>query len=252
MLGGSSRFPNSRGAVGAFCGLEFPIGLLARTRHGERQPFWFSGGLIESEQEALLASNVVSDWLTGRAARRQFDQFADEVTDALLRTGFLMTFDVAETEDLVQETLVRVARRWDRVRVMDRPAVYARRILVNLVIDTGQGRSRRHAELRACPGDDLEGRPDVDSVRPFRSVDAISELQWALGTLARRQRAVIVLRYWEDLSEAEVSELLGCSVGTVKSAASRGLARLREVMTATDTGRSGVIRQQPERKHSSC
>jgi DNA-directed RNA polymerase specialized sigma24 family protein len=61
------------------------------------------------------------DWLTGRTARRQFDRFADEVTDALVRTGYLMSFDLAETEDLVQETLLRVARRWDRVRSMDHP-----------------------------------------------------------------------------------------------------------------------------------
>jgi RNA polymerase sigma-70 factor (sigma-E family) len=191
------------------------------------------------------------DWLTGRTTRRQFDRFADEVTDALMRAGYLMTFDLAETEDLVQETLLRVARRWDRVRSMDHPALYARRVLVNLVIDSGPQRSRRKAELEASGDGDLGARPDVESVRPFRSVDAISELRWALGTLPRRQRAVIVLRYWEDMSETDVAELLGCSVGTVKSAAFRGLARLREVM-GTPESFPIVTPPRPERRPSSC
>ncbi len=191
------------------------------------------------------------DWLTGRTTRREFDRFADEVTDALMRSGYLMTFDLAETEDLVQETLLRVARRWDRVRSMDHPALYARRILVNLVIDSQPQRSRRKAELEASGDGDLGARPDVESGQPFRSVDAISELRWALGTLPRRQRAVIVLRYWEDMSETDVAELLGCSVGTVKSTAFRGLARLREVL-GTVGSFPIVTRPKPERNPSSC
>lgn len=191
------------------------------------------------------------DWLTGRTTRRQFDHFADEVTEALMRTGYLMSFDLAETEDLVQETLLRIARRWDRVRSMDRPAAYARRILVNLVIDGGPQRSRRNAELEAGGDGDLQAQPDVDSVGAFRKIDAVSELRWALGMLPRRQRAVIVLRYWEDLSEADVAELLGCSVGTVKSTAYRGLARLREVMGAAEEAPS-IPSPQPERTPSSC
>lgn len=194
---------------------------------------------------------MLKDWLTGRTTRRQFERFADEVTDALVRAGYLMTFDLAETEDLVQETLLRVARRWDRVRSMDHPASYARRILVNLVIDSEPKRSRRRAELGAGGEEALDSRPDADSGRPFRNVDTMSELQWALGTLPRRQRAVIVLRYWEDMSEADVAELLGCSVGTVKSTASRGLARLREVMGAADAG-PATESPQPERTPSSC
>jgi hypothetical protein len=85
-------------------------------------------------------------------------------------------------------------------------------------------RSRRNAELEAGGDLDLQTRPDVDPVRAFRSIDAIAELRWALGTLPRRQRAVIVLRYWEDLSEADVAEILGCTVGTVKRAGLAGEA----------------------------
>jgi RNA polymerase sigma-70 factor (sigma-E family) len=191
------------------------------------------------------------DWLTGRTTRRQFDRFVDEVTEGLLRTGYSMTFDLAETEDLVQETLLRVARRWDRVRLMDHPAAYARRILVNLVIDGGKERSRRNAELEAGSDGELEASPDADSFEPFQTIDAVSELRSALGTLSRRQRAVIVLRYWEDLSEADVAELLGCSVGTVKSTASRGLTRLRQVIAAADAA-PGATSPQPERSPSAC
>src|ERR1700740_776833 len=128
------------------------------------------------------------DWLTGRTTRRQFDRFVDEVTEGLVRTGYSMSFDLAETEDLVQETLLRVARRWDRVRSMDHPAAYARRILVNLVIDGGKERSRRNADRGARGDGDLEASPDAASFEPFRTIDAVSELRSALGTLSRRQR----------------------------------------------------------------
>ena len=190
-------------------------------------------------------------WLTGRTTHRQFDRFVDEVTEGLVRTGYSMTFDLAETEDLVQETLLRVARRWHRVRSMDHPAAYARRILVNLVIDGGKERSRRNAELKAGSDGELDASPAADSFGAFRTIDTVSELRWALGTLPRRQRAVIVLRYWEDLSEADVAELLGCSVGTVKSTASRGLASLRRVIGAADAVPDATA-PQPGGSPSSC
>ena len=153
------------------------------------------------------------DWLKRVAADEQFERFVAEVTDALVRTGYLMTWDLPETEDLVQETLLQVARRWKRVRSMDHPAAYARRILVNLVIDGA-----------------VDGYVDDAAARALDGIDATAEFRWALSALSRQQRAVIVLRYWEDLPEAEVAELLACSVGTVKSTASRGAARLREVL----------------------
>ena len=108
-----------------------------------------------------------------------------------------------------------------------------RRILVNLVIDGEQGRTRRNAELEADCHNLLDAHVDVGAAAQLGTVDIVSEFRSALATLPRRQRAVIVLRYWEDLPEADVAALLECSVGTVKSTASRGLARLREVMGAT-------------------
>jgi RNA polymerase sigma-70 factor (sigma-E family) len=158
-------------------------------------------------------------------AKREFERFVAGAVDELLRTGYLVVGDLAEAEDLVQETLMRVAKRWPRVRSMDHPAAYARRILINLALD----RSRRHSrERRELDGPPLEDRADEGSSRDLGRVDAQSELVSALGTLPPRQRAVLVLRYFVDLPEAEVAAALGCSLGTVKSTASRGLARLEQ------------------------
>jgi RNA polymerase sigma-70 factor (sigma-E family) len=174
------------------------------------------------------------DQMVGKAGRRRFDRFVDEVTDDLVRTGYLMTWDLDETEDLVQETLLRVARRWARVESMDHPTAYARRILVNLVID-GQTRRRRLRHELAVDADGVSDRPaDTGAGGGQDGIDDAAEFRWALATLPRRQRVVIVLRYWEDLPEAEVAEILGCSRGTVKSTASRGMARLRLLLAVDD------------------
>jgi RNA polymerase sigma-70 factor (sigma-E family) len=170
-------------------------------------------------------------WLRANAARREFESFVTDSTGPLLRTAFLMARDLAEAEDLVQETFLRVARHWPRVCAMNHPAAYARRVLVNLVIDGAERRSRRTGELdgRQRALDWSDGRAERD----LAAVDVHAELLAALAGLPTRQRAVIVLRYWEDLPEAEVAAILGCSAGTVKSTASRGLARLREATGAT-------------------
>src|ERR1022692_4612946 len=147
------------------------------------------------------------DWLKRVAADQQFERFVAEVTDALVRTGYLMTWYLPETEDLVQETLLQVARRWKRVRSMDHPAAYARRILVNLVIDGKEGRKRRRNELDSSNGA-LEEYADETANRVIRGIDARSDFRLALATLPPQQRALIVLRYWEDLPETEVAGLL--------------------------------------------
>lgn len=166
----------------------------------------------------------------GRAARAaaEFDRFVGDSGDALLRTAYLIVGDLDEAEDLVQECLIAVARRWPRVRSMDHPRAYARRILVNLALDGARTRTRRRAELDQQPlTADAEQRIDESELRYERS-----ELIDALALLAPRQRAVLVLRYLEDLSEAQVAAALGCSVGTVKSTTSRALARLQATLTA--------------------
>lgn len=171
-------------------------------------------------------------------AERGFDEFVAASADPLLKTGFLLTFDLAETEDLVQECLFKVARRWPRVRRMEHPHAYARRVLVNLALDGARGRSRRRQELTVNPA--ASERADPVAARALWSVDANQELLDALRRLPGRQRAAIVLRYFEDMGEAQMAEALGCSVGTVKSTTSRALDRLHR-----ELDRDGLVPTSP-------
>ena len=104
-------------------------------------------------------------------------------------------------------------------------------MLVNLALDGAQRRTRRRQELVGEEAAALAAAPDDASARRLDAVGIRAELIEALGTLPPRQRTVLVLRYFEDLTEAQVAELLGCSVGTVKSTASRGLTRLQAALS---------------------
>ena len=170
------------------------------------------------------------DWLRAGASRREFEQFVKDRTGPLLHTAYLMAGSLTEAEDLVQEAMLRVARNWLRVRVMDYPAAYARKVLVNAALDGALQRARRAGELTAAHSAGTRESADIRALRDLHKVETQEELLGALATLPARQRAAIVLRYWEDLPEAEVAEILGCSAGTVKSSASRGLARLRATL----------------------
>jgi RNA polymerase sigma-70 factor (sigma-E family) len=154
-----------------------------------------------------------------------FDEFVAANLEQLLRTAYVITWDAGEAEDLVQECLFKVARRWPRVRRMSQPRAYARRILVNLALDGAHSRTRRRGELDGTPSVSDEPTRDL-----FVGLEARADLIDALAHLTPRQRAVLVLRYVNDLTETQTAEVLGCSPGTVKSNASRGLARLREVL----------------------
>jgi RNA polymerase sigma-70 factor (sigma-E family) len=150
------------------------------------------------------------------------DSFTDFVTGqgrGLLRTAWLLTGDWASAEDLVQTTFTKAWRHWDRVGDTDDPAAYVRRIMLNCHLRTMRRRwngERPTAELPEVPGDDEQAASDVRT-----------SLRTALAALPPRQRAVVVLRYFSDLTEAQTAAELGCSVGTVKSQASRAMATLR-------------------------
>jgi RNA polymerase sigma-70 factor (sigma-E family) len=166
--------------------------------------------------------------------RPDFDSFVAHSTDALLRAAYLIVWDLPEAEDLVQETLLKVARRWHRVRRMERPIAYARRILVNLALSGAARRGRRRRELT---GEAMPDRPEPVAVES-PAIDAHDELMRALADLPPRQRTVLVLRYFLDLPEAEVAAAMKCSLGTVKSTSARALARLERTLRTTNDTRS--------------
>ena len=166
--------------------------------------------------------------------RADFDRFVAGNTDTLLRTAYLIVGDLGEAEDLVQETLFEVARRWPRVARMERPVAYARRILVNRALSGAGRRARRRRELAV----EVPPERGADTGPTYDIGGAHHELLSALVALPPRQRAVLVLRYFLDLPEAEVAAALQCSLGTVKSTASRGLARLEQTLRTTNDSRS--------------
>jgi RNA polymerase sigma-70 factor (sigma-E family) len=181
----------------------------------------------------------------GGLRRRQFEAFIADATDVLFRAAHLMTGDAGAAEDLVQETFIRIARRWDRVRVMDHPVAYARRVLVNLAVTEAERRSRQRAELTPQPT--WFDPADQTASRALGEVEDLAEFRWALGKLPPRERAVLVLRYWADLPTAEVAAILGCSTGTVKSSASRGAARLARVLPQPSPARRpGISARESE------
>jgi RNA polymerase sigma-70 factor (sigma-E family) len=160
-----------------------------------------------------------------------FDDFVAARSTGLLRTAYLLTRDHALAEDLLQTALTKAWFAWSRID--GHPEPYVRKILVNTY--ASWWRRRWHGEL---PSEDLPERGAVDATG---SAEAGHDLWQAMARLPRRQRAVVVLRYFEDLTEAETARLLDCSAGTVKSQLSKALAKLRvdpalEPATSDDTG----------------
>ena len=159
----------------------------------------------------------------GGSRDEEFVAFVEAEGPYLFRTAFFLVGERAPAEDLVQGTFERVYRRWDAARAGS-PRAYARKVLVNLKTDTW-----RRTRLTDVPGDDhlpLEHADDHAAQVALRD-----ELARALGSLSPQQRRVVVLRHVLDLPEAQVAREIGRSVGTVKSASSRGLERLRSLLT---------------------
>jgi RNA polymerase sigma-70 factor (sigma-E family) len=157
-----------------------------------------------------------------------FGSWAEFAAPRLRRLGFLITGDWYLAEDLTQDALIRIYSVWGRVSRTGAPNAYASRVLVNL------NRSWvRVARNRERPTEHLPDRTE-----PVFADTAGSDLQdrlaSALAHLGASQRRIVVLRYWECRSEAEVAQMLGLSCGTVKSQGSRGLAHLRELLDVED------------------
>ncbi|NRQ33245.1 SigE family RNA polymerase sigma factor [Nonomuraea sp. NN258] len=149
-----------------------------------------------------------------------FEQFVTERVDVLLRYGYVLTGNPHDAADLVQEALVRLRGSWDRVRGKGDPESYVRTTMTRVHINTWRRRRREH--VTSEPPD----RAYLDT--PYEG----SGLWDALTRLPRRQRAVLVLRYYEQLTDAEIAGVLGVSRGTVRSQASRALDKLRDDMPA--------------------
>ncbi|EMF50840.1 MULTISPECIES: SigE family RNA polymerase sigma factor [Streptomyces] len=154
----------------------------------------------------------------------EFQSFVVSRWPRLLRTAFLLTGEQHAAEDLVQSTLERVYAAWRRVGAADDPDAYVRCVMIN----AHARRHRRRLKEFLAPKDDsglTHELPDADD-RIARADDR-GALLTVLAALPARQREAVVLRYWEDLSEAQAAEAMGCSVGTVKSNTARGIAKLR-------------------------
>lgn len=164
----------------------------------------------------------------GRDRDAEFTAFMAQAAPALARTAWLLCGDAHQADELVQQALVRTYLAWPRARERD-PLAYARRTLANQRISTWR---RRRREVLTEPA----GLPDGAHPAGADAHADRDQLVRALALLTPRQRRVVVLRHLEGLSEREVADDLGVSVGTVKSTASRALARLRAELGDLDGG----------------
>jgi len=154
------------------------------------------------------------------AEGEDFARFVDLRQRSLLRSAWLLTGDWALAEDLVQTALARTWLRWERVIRRDDPEIYVRRVLVSTWINWSRRKWRGERTAVELPDGPAPG--DLES-------EAITRVavRGALGSLTDRQRAVLVLRVFDDLTEVQTAAVLGCAVGTVKSTMSQALTRLR-------------------------
>ena len=167
---------------------------------------------------------------------REFASFVRANTSALLRTAYLLTGTALGAEELVQDTLVRLYPKWDRVASADVPIAYVRRSIANAFVNEYRRPARRELAVEIVPD-----RADyVDGVAQLADRDEA----WALlRTLPERQRAALVMRFFHDWADGEIADALGCRPGTVRSLISRGLAAMREQTT------SAASPELPERRY---
>ena len=152
----------------------------------------------------------------------RFAEFVRAHTASLFRTAYLLTGDYQRAEDVLQAALVRVYQHWPRVDAMDQPAGYARKVVVNQSLSWWRKRSSHESPMNLREEPAWNGR--MDDVAEHERV-------WqAVLSLPRRQRAVTVLRYYEDMSEAQIAETLAMAPGTVKSHSHAAVRRLADLL----------------------
>jgi RNA polymerase sigma-70 factor (sigma-E family) len=202
---GSGRIPAARPAEDAIGGSQ----LSGSSVHANG-----AGGLADRPAADAVSSADLDD--------PSFRDYVQARSRALLRTAYMLTGNRADAEDLVQAALAKTYLAWDRIE--DRGAVdgYVRRALVNTHISWW--RRRRVEEF---PTDQIPDQAIADHFASSATDDLEESLRRAIDRLPQRMRAALVLRYYEDMTEAEVAEVLGISLGTVKSTVSRAVAKLR-------------------------
>jgi RNA polymerase sigma-70 factor (sigma-E family) len=149
-----------------------------------------------------------------------FREFVQARSGALLQSAWLLTGQRATAQDLLQTALAKTYPRWDRLRSRDAAEAYVRRVLVSTYVSW----TRRRWTGEHATGELPE---HADARDPYAAAELRADVARALGALPRRQRAVVVLRYFDDLTESQVAAAMGCSVGTVKSQTAKALAKLR-------------------------
>jgi RNA polymerase sigma-70 factor (sigma-E family) len=149
-----------------------------------------------------------------------FQEFAATRLPGLLAFAAVLTGQRATAEDIAQEVLIRAYARWETIGALDRPEFYVRKMMLNEFL------SWRRRSWRLIPTGDAAAAAGSTSDHADQYAER-SALLAEVGKLPRRQRAVVVLRYYEDRSDAEIAELLGCRPGTVRAYAARALAALR-------------------------
>jgi RNA polymerase sigma-70 factor (sigma-E family) len=164
---------------------------------------------------------------TASGEEHDFRVFVQGIAASLHRTAYLLCGDWYLADDLVQETLARAYSHWRKVQRADSPSAYVRRILIN----ESRRSWRRNRNVTVHPDVDLA---DITAVDMSDEVVNRDELLQALQSLPARQRATVVLRFLEGLSERETAAVLGCSEGTVKSQTSRALIKLKSVLNRGD------------------
>jgi RNA polymerase sigma-70 factor (sigma-E family) len=160
------------------------------------------------------------------SAEEQFTEFVRAHSDSLFRTAYLMTGDYQRAEDVLQSALVRIYQRWPRIDAMASPLAYARKVVLSQASSWWRRRSSRESPMQAGTDRPIDDRAD--------SVAEHDRVWRAVLSLPPRQRAVTVLRYYEDLSEAQIAATLGIAPGTVKSNSHAAMRRLAHLLGEPD------------------
>lgn len=203
------------------------------------------GGCIVQECVASLdrtAVNIGDQADPGISDDVSFESYVAGVSGRLFTMALLLSRQHrAEAEDLLQDVLERAYRRWGRITRNGDPDAYVRQMMINAAIDRWRRARHRREEPLVIEGGPIAGRDQASDIADR------DMLLRALAELPPRQRAVLVLRYFEDLTEAQTAVILGCTIGAVKSQASRALARLRSI--TPPSGVSDPAQPRSARKH---